>query len=185
MDEMAASVPAGSGGLVFLPYLNGERTPHMDPLAKGMFIGLNVKHEASHIVRSVMEGVCYALKNSVEIFTELGLHADRIIASGGGANSPLWLQMQANVLNKEVVVSTVSEQAAFGACILAGIGAGVFESAQQACRDIIKFQDKVYRPDTGTITPVRRPYTACTRNCTRRTVISSRSWITKNNKNRK
>lgn len=93
-----------------------------------------------------MEGVCFALKNSIDIFDELGLHSNRIIASGGGAKSEVWLQMQANIFEKEVVVSAVSEQAALGACLLAGIGVGIYKDAKHACSIGTKFRDKIYEP---------------------------------------
>ena len=146
MSKMAAEVQPGSEGLIYLPYLTGERTPHMDPNAKGIFFGMTLGHNRRHFSRAVMEGVTFSLKDSLEIFDEMGLSVDRVIASGGGANSRVWLQMQADIFQKEVVVSKVKEQACLGACIVAGIGTGIFKDAEEAAERLVKFDDRVYTP---------------------------------------
>ncbi len=148
LSKMAGEIAPGSEGLIYLPYLTGERTPHMDPCAKGMFAGLTLRHERRHMVRAVMEGVTMSLRDSLTIFQELGIKCDTIIASGGGARSHEWLQMQADIFHKKVVVCEVSEQACLGACILAGSGCGIFASVKQATEQFVSFRDKVYEPDS-------------------------------------
>lgn len=147
LSRMAGEVPAGSEGLVYLPYLTGERTPHMDPCAKGMFAGLVLGHDRRHMVRAVMEGVTLSLRDSLSIFQELGIKCDTIIASGGGAKSREWLQMQADIFKKKVIVCEVSEQACLGACILAGVGTGLFDGMKQAIEKFVVFRDEIYEPD--------------------------------------
>lgn len=146
MTRLAEEIEPGSGGLIYLPYLTGERTPHMDPHAKGMFFGLRLDHDRRHFIRAVMEGVTMSLRDSIEIFSELGIPVKRIIASGGGARSRLWLQMQADIFGCDVIVSRVQEQACLGACIVAGIGTGVFASAAEAADRLVRFHPEVYHP---------------------------------------
>ena len=147
LSQMAGEIAPGSEGLIYLPYLTGERTPHMDPCAKGMFAGLTLGHDRRHIVRAVMEGVTMSLRDSLTIFRELGIKCDTMIASGGGAKSHEWLQMQADIFHKKVIVCEVNEQACLGACILAGKGCGIFDSAKQAAERFVSFGDKVYEPN--------------------------------------
>ena len=146
LGQMAETVEPGSGGLVFLPYLSGERTPLMNPDAKGVFFGLTLKHEAAHMVRAVMEGVTFALRDSMEILEGLGVRAERLTASGGASGSPVWLQIQADILGKEIQVCRSQEQACLGACILAGVGIGVYPDISAACGRLVSFEEKVYRP---------------------------------------
>jgi xylulokinase len=121
----AAEVPAGSDGLFFLPYLTGERSPHPDPLARGAFVGLTVTHDRRHLTRSVLEGVAFGLRDGLDLMIEAGMPAPRQIrASGGGTASPLWRQILADVLGAEIATVTTSEGAAFGAGLLAAVGAG-------------------------------------------------------------
>jgi xylulokinase len=121
----AAEVPAGSEGLFFLPYLTGERSPHPDPLARGAFVGLTVTHDRRHLTRSVLEGVAFGLRDGLDLMIEAGMPAPRQIrASGGGTASPLWRQILADVLGAEIATVTTSEGAAFGAGLLAAVGAG-------------------------------------------------------------
>ena len=147
LSQMAGEIAPGSEGLIYLPYLTGERTPHMDPCAKGMFAGLTLGHDRRHIVRAVMEGVTMSLRDSLTIFRELGIKCDTMIASGGGAKSHEWLQMQADIFHKKVIVCEVNEQACLGACILAGKGCGIFDSVKQAAERFVSFGDKVYEPN--------------------------------------
>jgi xylulokinase len=112
-----------------------------------MFFGLKYFHDRKHLSRAVMEGVAFALKDSILVLEEVGISADRIIASGGGAKSEVWLQIQADIFNKEIQVIDVEEQATLGACIIAGLGTGVFGSIKEACDRFVTFQDKVYNPD--------------------------------------
>jgi xylulokinase len=133
----AAEVPAGAQGLVFLPYLSGERTPHPDPHARGAFVGLSLVHRRGHLVRAVMEGVTFGLRDSFEILRAMGVRMTQVRASGGGARSALWRQILADILDTEVVTMTVTEGAAYGAALLAGVGAGVFPTVEAACEQTI------------------------------------------------
>ncbi|HEX6925220.1 MAG TPA: xylulokinase [Longimicrobiaceae bacterium] len=131
VDE-ARSVPAGSEGLLFLPYLSGERTPHPDPDARGAFVGLSLRHGRGHLTRAVMEGVVFGLKDSVELMKPLGLSVGRVRIAGGGARSTLWRQILADVLDAELATTDATEGAAYGAALLGGVGAGVFDSVEAA-----------------------------------------------------
>jgi xylulokinase len=137
IDERASGVAAGSEGLIFLPYLLGERTPHLDPAARGCFVGLTIHHTRGHLARAVMEGVAFAMKDCLGVFEDLGVNPQRIIVSGGGATSALWRQIQADVYGREVITVNTREEAATGAAILAGVGVGIYPSLQQACADLI------------------------------------------------
>ena len=158
MTGLAEETEAGSEGLFFLPYLGGERTPHMNPDAEGMFFGLKLKHDTRHLVRSVMEGVVYAMKDCLTVLEEVGVRTDRIIASGGGAKSALWLQMQADIFEKEISVTSAQEQAALGIGLLAGIGTGIYKDAEEACRTAIKFEDRKYVPNKNNLEIYRGGY---------------------------
>lgn len=131
LDDMAAAVPAGSDGLVFLPYLTGERTPHPDPLARGAFVGLTVRHGQGHLARAVMEGVAFGLRDSLELIRRTG-PVTEIRASGGGAASPVWLGIIADVAGVPVHTVSTSEGAALGAAMLAGVGCGAFTDVADA-----------------------------------------------------
>lgn len=128
----AAAVPPGSEGLLFLPYLSGERTPHRDPLARGSFVGLTLRHGRGHLVRAVMEGVTYSLRDGLEIMRGMGLGIDQIRVTGGGARSPLWRQMQADIFGTPITQMRAEEGPAFGAALLAGVGAGVYRDVDEA-----------------------------------------------------
>jgi xylulokinase len=131
--DQAAAVSPGSEGLLFLPYLTGERTPHPDPQARGAFVGLTVRHTLPHLTRAVLEGVAFGLRDSFELLRSAGLHKiTQVRISGGGSRSPLWRQIIADVLNVELVTTNASEGAAYGAAILAAIGAGQFEQQPDA-----------------------------------------------------
>lgn len=134
----AAQAPAGSEGLLFLPYLTGERTPHADPHARGAFVGLTVRHSKAHLTRAVLEGVGYGLRDSLELMRGLGLTTTQVRASGGGARSALWRQILADIFNAEIVTVNVTEGAAFGAALLAGVGAGVYRSVADACAQTVR-----------------------------------------------
>ena len=147
LSDAASSVSPGSEGLIFLPYLVGERTPHMDPNARGMFFGLTLQHTRAHMVRAIMEGVTFALRDSMEIFRGLGLRMDRILASGGGARSPVWRQIQADVFGRKLYTTSVQEQASLGAALVAGAGVGIYTSVVEACRKAVRTDDTPTDPD--------------------------------------
>ncbi len=146
MDEKAQSAPPGSEGLVFLPYLSGERTPYNNPNARGIFFGLSLKHDNSHMIRSAMEGIVFSLKQSLEIMESVGVEYGKIIASGGGAQSDVFLQMQADILDCEIYTNTVSEQGCMGAAITAAIATGVYKNFEEACSKIVVLSEKVIEP---------------------------------------
>jgi xylulokinase len=135
----AADVPAGSEGLLFLPYLTGERTPYPDPLARGAFVGLTVRHAMPHLTRAVLEGVAFGLRDSMELIRSAGLgKIEQVRVSGGGAKSALWRQILADVMNAELVTVNTTEGAAYGAALLAGVGAGAWKSVPEACAATVK-----------------------------------------------
>lgn len=138
MSMHAADSKVGSKGLLFLPYMIGERTPYPDPYAKGVFMGLTFRHNRSDIIRSVMEGVTFSLRDSVEILRDFNVNLSQVRASGGGAKSDLWLQIQADIFNTEVITTNVDEGPGTGAAILAAVGAGAFDTVKEACEKIIK-----------------------------------------------
>lgn len=137
--QEAADIAPGSEGLLFLPYLTGERTPYPDPLARGAFVGLTVRHERAHLTRAVLEGVAFGLQDSFSLIRQAGLGAiHQVRISGGGAKSPIWQQIIADVLDVELVSVNTTEGAAYGAALLAGVGAGSFESVPAACQATIR-----------------------------------------------
>jgi xylulokinase len=133
LSREAAEIPPGSEGLFFLPYLSGERTPHADPNARACFIGLTLAHGRGHMVRAVMEGVAYAMRDSLTIIRDLGVPVRQIRASGGGSRSPLWRQIQADVFGQKVVTLNAEEGPAYGVALLAAVGAGAFRNVEEAC----------------------------------------------------
>jgi xylulokinase len=137
----AEAAPAGCEGLLYLPYLMGERTPHLDPMARGVFFGLTARHTRAHMIRAVLEGVAFSLRDSLEIFREMGVPLHQIRASGGGGRSPLWRQIQADIFGCEMVTINATEGSAYGAALLAAAGTGGFSSVQEACRMSIRVTD--------------------------------------------
>ena len=134
-DELTAEAarwPPGAEGLTFLPYLQGERTPHADPDARGAFTGLSLRHDRGALVRAVLEGVAYGLRDSLELLRELGVEPEKGRVSGGGARSPLWLEIVASVLGLPLERTVVEEGSAYGAALLAGVAEGVFADAREA-----------------------------------------------------
>lgn len=140
MSGLAEAVSPGSEGLAFLPYLNGEKTPHCDDAARGVFFGLSFRHGLGAISRSVMEGVTFSLRDTVEIFRDFGLDVTEIRASGGGAKSALWRQMQADIFNANVVTMNMEEGPAAGAAILGAVAAGHFKSVEEGCDALLKIK---------------------------------------------
>ena len=147
-DELLAPVskiPAGSDGLLFLPYLTGERTPHPDPLARGAFVGLTIRHSLPHLTRAVLEGVAFGLRDSFELMKHSGLaNVTQVRVTGGGARSPLWKQILADILQAEVVTVNTMEGAAYGAALLAATGSGVFGGVEAACDRTIQITGSVH-----------------------------------------
>ena len=142
--EEAAQVPAGSEGLLFLPYLTGERTPYPDPLARGAWVGLTVRHKRGHLTRAVLEGVAFGLKDGFALIQSAGLGAiEQVRVSGGGAKSLLWRQIIADILGVELVTVNTTEGAAYGAALLAGVGSGAWADVETACAETVKVIGRV------------------------------------------
>ncbi len=142
----AAEIPPGSEGLFWLPYLMGERTPHLDAQARGGWIGLTAGHRRAHLIRSVLEGVSYSLKDCLSIVESLGVDIELVRASGGGARSPLWRELLAQIFNCTITTLQTQEGSAYGAALLAMVGSGQYSSVQEACRTAVREQDRV-EPD--------------------------------------
>jgi xylulokinase len=155
----AAAVPSGADGLLWAPYLMGERTPHLDPHARGALVGLTAAHTRAHIVRAILEGVAFSLKDTLTIFAEMQLPMTSIRLGGGGARSPLWRQIQADVYGREVEMVDAPEGAAYGAAILAGVGHGVWPSVDAACSAVIRVAARV-RPDAASQSTMAAGYAA-------------------------
>jgi xylulokinase len=149
LTQLASTAPPGAEGLLFLPYLTGERTPHLDPLARGAFVGLTARHTTAHLARAVMEGVVFSMRDGLEIMRELGVPLNQIRATGGGGKSPLWRQMQADIYGVEVATLTAEEGPAYGAALLAGVGAGLFRDTNAVVEQCAKI-DGVTTPDSQT-----------------------------------
>jgi xylulokinase len=143
LAEEAGAVPAGSDGAFWVPYLMGERTPHLDPGARAALLGLTASHTRAHLIRAVLEGVAYSLKDSFTIFQEMQLPVTSIRLGGGGARSPLWRQIQADIYGHEVEILAAEEGAAYGAAILAGAGAGAWASVDEACDSVVRVATRV------------------------------------------
>jgi xylulokinase len=145
-DQLVAEAdewPAGAEGLTFLPYLSGERTPHADPDAHAAFEGLSIRHGRGGLVRAVLEGVAYGLRDSLELLRGLGVDAQVARVSGGGARSRLWLEIVASVLGLPLELTEVEEGSAYGAALLAGVSNGVFATAQEAVEACVRVRERV------------------------------------------
>jgi xylulokinase len=138
--------PPGVEGLCFQPYLAGERTPHADPHARGAFVGLSLRHDRGALVRAVLEGVAFGLRDSLQLLRELGVEADAGRVSGGGARSDLWLRIVASVLGVPLERTAVDEGSAYGAALLGGVAAGVYGSVEEAVERAVRVRDAV-EPD--------------------------------------
>lgn len=134
----ASQIEPGSDGLIFLPYLMGERTPYPDPYARGVFFGLTPRHTKAHLVCAVMEGVAFGLRDSIEIIKKLGIKIEEIRISGGGARSALWRQIQSDINNLPMVTINISEGPAFGVALLAGVGTCIYKNVEEACESTIQ-----------------------------------------------
>jgi xylulokinase len=143
MTEEAATAPPGADGALWAPYLMGERAPHMDPNIRAGLVGLAASHTRAHVIRAVMEGVAFSLRDSLTIFSELNVPVEKIRLGGGGARSPVWRQIQANVYSRRVEIIAAEEGAAFGAAILAGVGAGIWAGVDDACDQAIHVTENI------------------------------------------
>lgn len=159
LTEEAGKAPAGASGAIWLPYLMGERTPHMDAAARAAFVGLTASHTRGALTRAVMEGVAFSLRDSLEIFRETGAPVEKIRLGGGGARSRLWRQIQADVYGLPVEILEADEGAAFGAAVLAGVGAGVWASVDEACEKTVRVTQRV-EPDKISSEILNRSYEA-------------------------
>ncbi|HOU13678.1 MAG TPA: xylulokinase [Anaerolineae bacterium] len=145
--DAAATIPPGAEGLFFQPYLAGERTPHMDSRARGSFVGLTLRHGRAHMARAVMEGVVFGMRQGLELMLDLGVAPERIIASGGATQHPLWLQLQADMFNHPLYQTRTVEAAAVGAALLAGVGSGVYTDVADAAAQAVRYADEVVTPN--------------------------------------
>ena len=157
LTAAAANIPAGAEGLIFLPYLSGERTPHLDPLARGAFVGLTTRHGIGHMARAVMEGVTFSLRDGIEIMRELGVPTTDVRATGGGGKSPLWRQMQADIYNAPVSTLAAEEGPAYGAALLAGVGTGHFADVNDAVTRCVRVVATI-QPDPAMVAKYNQIY---------------------------
>jgi len=139
----AAKAPVGSEGAFFLPYLTGERCPHPDPNARGGWIGVTARTTRAMLIRSLMEGVTFGMRDALEIMKEMGVPITQVRASGGGARSDFWRHLQADIYQQPIVLTNASEGPAYGVALLAGVGTGVWSSVEEGCRCSIKATTKV------------------------------------------
>jgi xylulokinase len=142
MDRMAGTIKPGSEGLLFHPYLQGERAPYWDPLLKADFVGIGFRHDKAHFARALYEGIAFSLRDVLEQFRERGMDIKRARIIGGGSKSAVWRQIVANILNIEILLPETTD-ASFGAALIAGVGIGVFESEQRAALDCAHIIDRV------------------------------------------
>jgi len=155
----AAKVPAGSDGLLWAPYLMGERTPYLDSSARGALVGLTASHTRAHVVRAILEGVAFSLRDTFTLFSELKVPVTSIRLGGGGARSPLWRQIQADVYGHAVELVEAEEGAAYGAALLAGVGAGLWPTVDAACATTVRIASRV-TPQPSDVAILSASYTA-------------------------
>jgi xylulokinase len=142
LSEEASSVPPGADGVLWAPYLMGERTPHLDPHARAALVGLNASHKRAHVVRAILEGVAFSLRDTFTIFAEMGVPVESIRLGGGGARSKVWRQIQADVYGSEVELVEADEGAAYGAALLAGVSGGAWGSVDDACAAAVRVRER-------------------------------------------
>jgi xylulokinase len=159
LTEEAAQAPPGADGVLWAPYLMGERTPHLDPHARAALVGLAANHTRAHIIRAILEGVAFSLRDTFEIFREMRVPVERVRLGGGGARSQLWRQIQADVYGHEVETVEAEEGAAYGAAILAGVGVGAWPSVDAACKAVVRVASRT-SPDEQTAQVMDRQYAA-------------------------
>jgi len=153
----AATVPPGAEGLLWAPYLMGERTPHLDPNARAVLIGLTASHSRAHIIRAILEGVAFSLRDTFTIFREMNVPVNCIRLGGGGARSPLWRQIQADIYGREVEIVGAEEGAAYGAAMLAGVGAKIWPTVDAACDSVVRVVNRV-KPNAATVAAMNAGY---------------------------
>lgn len=156
-DKEASQSPIGANKLIYLPYLMGERTPHLNPDCRGMFFGLSAIHTKRDMIRAVMEGVSYSLRDCWEILKEMGVDIDDMTACGGGGSSPLWRGMLADIYNCPIKTCTSKEGPALGVAILAGVGAGLYPSVEEACKNMIHY-NPAQEPDKDNVPEYQKYY---------------------------
>jgi xylulokinase len=157
MTEEAAQVESGSNGLLWAPYLMGERTPHLDPHARAALVGLTASHTRAHVIRAIMEGVAFSLRDSFEIFNEMQVPVETIRLGGGGARSALWRQIQADIYGRAVATVEAEEGAAYGVAMLAGVGVQTWSSVDAACEAVVRTRDQV-EPEANSKNTLDRQY---------------------------
>ena len=157
MDKEAETVEVGSNRLLYLPYLMGERTPHLDPNARGVFFGLSAMHTKKDMLRAVMEGVSYSLRDCVEVFREMKIDINDMMACGGGGSSPLWRSMLADLYNCPVKTLASKEGPALGVALLASVGAGIYSSVSEACKQVIEV-NKIQEPNAQNVGEYEKYY---------------------------
>ena len=146
LEESAREIPPGSGGLIFLPYLTGERAPYSDPNAKGVLFGLSLKHDKRHILRAIMEGVAFSQRDCYEIIKKNGFIIKRIVITGGGAKNKLWCQVYSDIFNSGIVRMSTEEGPSLGVCILSAVSLGIYNSIKEASEKFVKVEE-AYHPD--------------------------------------
>lgn len=151
LADAAAKVAPGAEGLYFAPYLVGERTPHMDPRVRGAFVGLSQQHTRGHLTRAVMEGVIYAMREGLELIERVGGKVENIVASGGAAQHPLWLQLQADIYNRPIYQTETREAAASGAALLGGLAAGLYPDYETAIRETVHLKPEIIEPNPSDV----------------------------------
>jgi len=142
LNKQAENIPAGSNGLLFLPYLSGERTPYADPYARGVFFGISYLHGQDHFVRSIMEGVAFSQFDCLSLMKEIGIISSKIVLYGGGAKSKIWRQIISDIFSTKIVTLNIEEGPAYGAALIAGAGCGIYKSVEEACDRVIKEVNK-------------------------------------------
>jgi len=155
----AAAVPPGANGLLWAPYLMGERTPHLDPNARAALVGITASHTRAHVVRAILEGVAFSLRDSFEILKEMGVPAQNVRLAGGGARSALWRQIQADIYGQPVEIVEAEEGAAYGVALLAGVGTKAWSSVDEACLSVVKTKARI-APDIKSAELMDRQYKA-------------------------
>lgn len=159
LNQQAESVPRGALGLLFAPYLTGERNPHPDPYARGAFVGLTLRHGLPHLFRAVMEGVAFGMRDQLELLRALGVNPQEAVLSGGAANSPVWRRLTTDIMGIPLYTVNTSEGAAFGAAILAAVGAGLYADVPSACQQMVR-RVEVFAPDAQGVADYERLYPA-------------------------